>query len=88
MSAVVRWALAERNVDAVADAWSGRPESVHVTSMSRSDGTRLWFVSNNGWQPVEVPLPPGQALTDAATGERFAGTLSLDAWGSVVVAQG
>ncbi|WP_285115499.1 beta-galactosidase [Leifsonia sp. fls2-241-R2A-40a] len=87
VSAVVRWALAERDVEPVADVWSGRPESVHVTSMRRPDGTRVWFVSNNGWQAVEVALPRSEALTDAATGERIAGTISLDAWGSVVLAR-
>ncbi|MFI6737689.1 beta-galactosidase [Nonomuraea sp. NPDC050451] len=69
-TALVRWALAERGQQPAADSWSPRPPSVRVSSATRPDGSRLWFVANHSWEPAAV---------------ENGGTLQLGPWESRVI---
>jgi beta-galactosidase len=82
---IVRWALAERRADAVANLWGDRPPSLRITSALRPDGLRLWFVANHGWGRVTVRTPGGEQLTDLVTGTRYSAELALGAWESLVL---
>ncbi len=84
MSAIVRWAIAERGLEPVAAVWVDRPASVSVTSASRPDGVRLWFVANHGWDLARILVPNGVSLIDTKTRSPLEGEVELGPWGSAV----
>ncbi|MGD0559293.1 MAG: beta-galactosidase [Streptosporangiaceae bacterium] len=61
-------------------AWADMPASVTVTSARNAAGSRLWFVHNWSWDPVELTAP-GE-LADVATSEpvRHGQPFELASW--------
>jgi beta-galactosidase len=71
---IVRWLLPERNA-----GWEELPDSVTVHSATTSDGKRVLFVHNWGWEPVVVPAPvPLDDLLD--NDQRNLSKVELGAW--------
>lgn len=81
-SAILRWALAERSQVAVSDVWRA-PANVRITSATRPDGRRLWFVANHRFEPCRIEVPAGvRDLTGEAGPD---GVLELGAWDSRIL---
>lgn len=82
---VVSWALEERSQKPVSDRWQLLPATVRVTSGTRADGSRLWFVANHSWNEVELDVPRGSRFLDVAGGGAVVTCLALGAWDSRIL---
>jgi prolyl oligopeptidase len=57
---------------------AGTRSGLYVTTIMPSAANKLWFIPKGGGAPVEVPLPPSQAIYDiAVTPDRTAITFTM-----------
>ncbi len=88
MGAIVDWAAAERGITRTLSPWDTLPEAVNVSSAVVGPHRRIWFVSNYGWDPVEVAMPEGCKLLVGPTAKDNADAVSLGPWDCCVLEAG